>query len=72
MKKKTVETERIVNISDLENLIRDARIYADTLKKALQEDCKETSIRIAEKLDLKLHEMEAFDFILERRKITIQ
>lgn len=67
-----IETERIVNLEQYENVIRETRLYVIALKRALQEKDMQTSIHIAEKIDFKLHEMEAFDFVLERRKISIQ
>ena len=67
-----IESERITNISELENNIRDARMYIAYLKKALADGNTEASISIAEQLDLKLHQMEAFEFNIERRVIVIE
>ncbi len=67
-----IESERITNISELENNIRDARMYIVYLKKALADGNTEASISIAEQLDLKLHQMEAFEFNIERRVIVIE
>ena len=69
---KTVESERIVNISELEQLIKDARMDMMHLKQSLQNDNKEASKHLIEQLDLKLHSMEAFDFVLERRTVNLQ
>ena len=69
---KTVESERIVNISELEQLIKDARMDMMHLKQSLQNDNKEASKHLVEQLDLKLHSMEAFDFVLERRTVNLQ
>lgn len=70
-KTKTIESERITNISELEQIIQSARTDAIYLKKAIKDDNKETSIHLIEQLDLKLHQMEAFDFNIERRTITV-
>ncbi|MCI8747932.1 MAG: hypothetical protein HFH67_08720 [Lachnospiraceae bacterium] len=67
-----IESERITNISELENNIRDARMYINYLKKSLAGGNTEASISIAEQLDLKLHQMEAFEFNIERRVIVIE
>lgn len=69
---KTVESERIVNIAELEQLIKDARMDVMHLKQSLQNDNKEASKHLIEQLDLKLHSMEAFDFVLERRTVNLQ
>ena len=69
---KTVESERIVNIAELEQLIKDARMDMMHLKQSLQNDNKEASKHLVEQLDLKLHSMEAFDFVLERRTVNLQ
>ena len=69
---KTVESERIVNIAELEQLIKDARMDVMHLKQSLQNDNKEASKHLVEQLDLKLHSMEAFDFVLERRTVNLQ
>lgn len=66
-----IESERITNISELENNIRDARMYIACLKKALAGGNTEASISIAEQLDLKLHQIEAFEFNIERRIIVM-
>lgn len=67
-----IETERIVNLAELEQFIRDARVDIAYLKQALKNDNKESSKHLVEQLDLKLHSMEAFDFVIERRTITLQ
>ena len=69
---KEIETERIVNLADLEQIIRDARVDMISLKQALKNDNKEASKHLTEQLDLKLHRMEAFEFVLERRTIIPQ
>ena len=69
---KTVETERITNLAELEQLVRDARMDIIHLKQVMEKDNKEASMHLLEQLDLKLHSMEAFDFVLERRTITLQ
>ena len=69
---KEIESERIVNLADLEQIIRDARVDVIYLKNALKNDNKEASKQLTEQLDLKLHRMEAFDFVLERRIVILQ
>ena len=66
-----VESERITNLVELEQIVRDARVDMVYLKQALKNGNKEASTHLAEKLDLKLHSMEAFDFVIERRTITV-
>ena len=68
---KQIEAERIVNLSEFERLVADARIYATALKRSLSVKDIQTSINIVEKIDLELHKMEAFEFLIERRNITI-
>lgn len=65
------ESERIVNLSEFEQIVRDARVDAIYLKKALKDGDKEISNYLVEQLDLKLHRMEAFEFQIERRTITV-
>lgn len=67
-----IESERITNITDLEQLIRDARADMIFLKSAMRNSNQEASKHLVEQLDLKLHKMEAFEFIIERRTINIQ
>lgn len=64
-----IESERIVNIADLEQLIRDARFDMVHLKNLLKDGNQEASKHLVEQLDLKLHRMEAFEFVIERRTI---
>jgi len=65
-----IESERITNISELENNIHDARMHVVYLKKALESGNTKASINIVKQLDLKLHQMEAFEFNIERRIIV--
>ncbi len=65
-----VESERITNIGDLEQLIRDARADMIFLKNSMRNGNQEASKHLVEQLDLKLHRMEAFEFIIERRIIS--
>lgn len=66
-----LETERIVNLSEYESLIRKARVNTIWLKKALQEKDTETAICLLDQIDLILHKMEVFQFEIERRTITV-
>ena len=65
-----VESERIVNIADLEELIVNARFDMVHLRNLLKDGNQEASKHLVEQLDLKLHKMEAFEFIIERRIIS--
>ncbi len=69
--KSIVESERITNISELEQMVHDARVDVLCLKDAMKRGNKEASIHLAEQLDLKLHSMEAFEFVIERRNIIV-
>ena len=69
MREAKVESERITNISELEKIIQSARANVIYLKKTIKDDNKEISAYLAEQLDLKLHQMEVFNFIVERRTI---
>lgn len=66
-----IETERISNLTQCEELIRSARADVLSLKSAFSEDRKELSKYLIEKLDLKLHELESYEFVLERRKVKM-
>lgn len=72
MRKTKVESERITNLSELEKIIQSARTDIIYLKKAVNDDDKETSVHLAEQLDLKLHQMEVFNFNVERRTVTVK
>lgn len=64
-----LETERIVNLSEYERLIRKARVDVGWLKKALCEKDEKTAICMLDQIDLTLHKMEVFQFEIERRTI---
>lgn len=66
-----IESERIVNISEYEALINKARMNMGVLKRHLENKEYEASIHIAEQIDLVLHQMEAYEFQIERRTITV-
>lgn len=69
MDKDVKETERIVNISDLERMIQKARLDVIALKKYTE---KKGQTEIAERLNEiadTLWKCENFEFLLERRKI---
>ena len=55
----------------MENNIRDARMHIAYLKKALADGNTEASISIAEQLDLKLHQMEAYRKCPENKKAIV-
>lgn len=69
---KQIESERVVNIAELEQMIGYARADVAFLKKALEKDNKEGAMLLVERLDLKLHEMEVFNFVIERRVIEME
>lgn len=64
-----IETERIINLNEFEKIIQEARADIRYLRLAFANDSKETAAHIVEKLDLKLHQLEVFDFQIERRTI---
>ena len=66
-----IESERITNLGEYEALIVRARAYMVGLKESLNKKDYETSIYWAGKVDLTLHQMEAHDFQIERRTITV-
>ena len=68
-KPKQIEMHYIVNIDDFEALIRDIRPCVVTLRKFIEEKDFEVAEHMVRKLDLKLHELEEFEFILERRTV---
>ncbi len=67
---KQIESERIVNLAEFEKLSREARAYALNLRSCLKNGNEENALYLAEKLDIKLHHMEVFDFVVERRTIN--
>lgn len=69
-KKVIVETERIVNLEAFKKKIQEARKDARTLAIAMAGKNLKTSQYCVEQLDLKLHELEAFEFHVERLRIT--
>ena len=69
-KKVIVETERIVNLEAFKKKIQEARKDARTLAIAMAGENLKASQYCVEQLDLKLHELEAFEFNVERLRIT--
>lgn len=69
-KKVIVETERIVNLETFKKKIQEARKDARTLAIAMAGKNLKASQYCVEQLDLKLHELEAFEFHVERLRIT--
>lgn len=69
-KKVIVETERIVNLETFKKKIQEARKDARTLAIAMAGKNLKASQYCVEQLDLKLHELEAFEFNVERLRIT--
>lgn len=69
-KRVIVETERIVNLEAFKKKIQEARKDARTLAIAMAGKNLKASQYCVEQLDLKLHELEAFEFNVERLRIT--
>lgn len=65
-----IESERIVNLNEFEGLIQKARTDILCLKSTLAYGDMKVSNKVVEQLDLKLHQLEAFEFHIERRTIT--
>ena len=66
-----LESERITNISELEKLIQSARTDMVYLKRAVESRNIESITHFMDRIDLKLHSMEAFNFMLERRIVNV-
>lgn len=67
--RKIIESERIVNLSDYEELIKDARDDIMWLKKHMEEKNYEVASHLIGQIDLALHKMEAYEFQIERRTL---
>lgn len=67
-----IESERITNIAELEKLIQEARADIIHLKNAIKSGNTDVASHLAEKIDLNLHQMAAFDFAIERRTVTVK
>ncbi len=65
-----VETERIVNLEAFKKKIQEARKDTRALALAMASKDLKASQYYVEQLDLKLHELEAFEFRVERLRIT--
>lgn len=64
-----IESERIINMGEYEALISKVRLYMGALKRHLENKDYEDSIYTAAQIDLVLHQMEAYEFQIERRTI---
>lgn len=71
MQKIRIESERITNIGDYERLISKARADMVWLKGSLERKDYEVASHLAGQIDLTLHQMEAHEFQIERRIITV-
>lgn len=69
--KTIIESERIINLSEYESLISDARENMMWLKKHLADKNYESANHLAGKIDLALHKMEEHEFQIERRMVTV-
>lgn len=72
MRETQIESERITNIAELEKIVQNARVDVACLKNAIKSGNTDVASHLAEKIDLKLHQMEAFDFVIERRTVTVE
>lgn len=64
-------TERIINLAQYENTVRETRNLIYALNNALAHGDIEASSHIVKQADLKLHELEAYEFEIEQRIITV-
>lgn len=69
MARQIIESERITNLDDYEKVIQEARTDMVYLKAAIKRKEDEVVKHLAEQLDLKLHQLEAFEFQIERRTV---
>lgn len=69
MERRIIESERITNLNDYEKVIQEARTDMVYLKTALKRKDDEALSHLAEQLELKLHQLDAFEFQIERRTI---
>ena len=73
MKVRIKETERIVNISELEKEIQNARIQVINIKKAVQNKASDSVIiEMLNGVQKQLSECENFEFVIERRKVIVK
>ncbi len=68
---KKIEMNYIVNIDDFETIIRDIRPDVATLRKFIEKKDFELAEHMVRRLELKLHELEEFNFIIERRTTRV-
>lgn len=64
-------SERVINLAQYENMVREARNLIYILNNALAHGDVEASSHIAKQVDLKLHELEAYEFEIEQRIVTV-
>lgn len=69
MERRIIESERITNLNDYEKVIQEARTDMVYLKAAIKRKEDEAVKHLAEQMDLKLHQLEAFEFQIERRTV---
>lgn len=67
----TIESERIVNIEGHDSLVLKARTQFHWLESALERKDLETALNLTKQIDLTLHELELYEFQIERRTITV-
>lgn len=63
------ETERIVNISELEEMIQSARLKVISVCKIAEADGNDVLVSLLQEIQNDLTECESFNFVLERRTI---
>ena len=62
-------SERITNISELENKISSARCNADNIQKFIKEKNYKRAEELIKILSLQMHELDCFELCIEHRKI---
>lgn len=73
MKVRIKEAERIVNISELEKEIQNARIQVINIKKAVQNKASDSVIiEMLNGVQKQLSECENFEFVIEQRKVIVR
>ena len=73
MKVRIKETERIVNISELEKDIQNARLQVIDIKKAVKNNAPASKItEMLNGVQTQLSECENFEFVIEQRKVIVR
>lgn len=72
MGEKEVWTERIINISDFEKLVRDAKMVTGFLNNSIKNNDEEKTALYLTSMQKITQEMLDFEFIIEKRKVTLR